>query len=452
MHWPTPESLTAYLSDHQRERYAQAVSTNERFVILTGGPGVGKTHSTSEILKRFTGSGAAATFMGKASQRLSEALHENQVTNVLKVSTIHSLLGVDFQAEGFDYTRPQFLYNQSNRLPLDLLILDESGTIPTGLMANALLALPDSCKVLFVGDPDQLAPVGHGKPLMDMIAAGLPHARLTELHRFAGRIAKICKQVNTGQTPEFSPHSAINWEAKESPENAVFMEAVSSSHVYPALKKISDRLREKGANPLTDIQFIASVNEKSPLSRANINKFMRDQFNSTGREIKECKFREGDKIICRKNHRFKLLDQDHTRYTANGELGIIEHVNPTSMHARFDGGLVRIPRDKWGDIQLGYCITGHSSIGSQWPFVVAIVDDYPGANLVCSRQYWYTVFSRAQKLLVVIGRNATLQSHLRKIDSSSRRTLLASKIRERRDAATCAGSSTGAGSACATAT
>lgn len=436
MSWPKPELLTS-LTDHQRAAYSHI--SKGRFGVLTGGPGTGKTFTSSEIINNIDGVVCAAAPTGKARVRLAEALEENGVTKISRIGTIHSLLGVDYKSEGFDYTNPSFVYNSTNPLNCDCLVLDESGNIPTSLLASALRAVPPDGRVLFIGDPDQLAPVGHGKPLIDMIEGGIPHAKLDEVHRYAGRIAHVCKQINNGKSPVFTPHDSIDWQKKECPENCIFIE---SSHTHRVLenmcKIVKKMIEEYGACQYKDVQVICAVNTKSGLSREEVNKRLRAMLNTT--KDNDLKFKAGDKIICRKNHKFKVENfaEDQERYTANGEIGVVEHVNPSSMLCRFGIGTtpVRVPRRFWDDIQFGYAITGHSSQGSQWKYVVSIVDDYTGANLVCSRQYWYTVCSRASRLQVLVGRRAIFLSQIRRMDSYNRRTLLEQKIKERLHAST----------------
>ena len=225
--YPPSRRISSVVGLHEAECVCISVDAEDGLYVTDDFIVTHNTFTSSEIIKNIGGVVCAAAPTGKARVRLAEALQENGVTKISRIGTIHSLLGVDYKSEGFDYTNPSFVYNSTNPLNCDCLVLDEFGNTPTFLTAAALRAIPSDARVLFIGDPDQLAPVGHGKPLIDMIGAGIPHAKLGEVHRYAGRIAHVCKQINNGKSPVFTPHDSIDWRKKECPENCIFIE---SSH------------------------------------------------------------------------------------------------------------------------------------------------------------------------------------------------------------------------------
>lgn len=416
--WLEPDKIED-VSPHQREQLAAAMTANVG--ILTGGPGTGKTHSVTRLVRawrKHVGSPVAiVTPTGKAASRL------NEIEPTLTARTTHSTLQPS--RNGHDGDGWGFEHNESNPLKCGLLVGDEQSMTDAGLMASLLGAVSAGTKVLMVGDPEQLPPVGRGKPFLDMIRAGLPHGHLTEIHRFAGRIATVCDQIKKGERWHASPK--VDLEGVP-PENFRHIETQNPFVTMATVKGIMQQIPARGWNPIDDCQVLCAVNEKSPLSRARLNQELRQMLNPDGEEAKGVPFRKGDKVICTRNHFHSDEEQGEPAYIANGDSGRVAELGKASFVVKVGERHFYVKKDSFGDWELFYAGTVHKFQGSQAKCVVTIADDYPGANFVCDRSWHYTAYSRASKLSIVVGKRSTIDRHCQTVGMKERKTFLTERI------------------------
>ena len=380
---------------------------------------------------------------GKAAVRASESLVKNGIS--LKARTIHSTLGVvPIGGESEAEDRWAFRYNARNKLPAGYLIIDEASMLDTDLAASLLSACPVGMHVLFVGDVNQLAPVGHGAPLRDMIAAGVSCGTLTEIRRNSGTIVRVCAEIKNGR--RFDPAKKLELPTA----NLIHAEANTEDLQLKTLMGTLEEIR-KSANVdlLRDVQILCTLNKKSKVSRTELNKLLQPLLNSAN-AVEGQKWWFGDKVICLKNSTLAAADgicesndlsaddkggnskDDATAFhwIANGEIGFIEDVQSSFVVVRFSGPdrLVKIPaKGEDCPIDHGYAITCHKSQGSEWPVVLMLVDGSSGGNWIGCRELIYTAISRARDWCMTIGERRTIDKQCRKVSLRVRKTFLAEK-------------------------
>lgn len=362
---------------------------------------------------------AVAAPTGKAAVRISEAMAEHGVAITAK--TWHSLLGVGSTGNnGGDW---KFNRNENNPFEQSVIIGDESSMIDTDLMSSIFRAKSNATKLLFVGDVNQLPPVGHGAPLRDMIAAGVPYGELLEIMRNSGGIVETCAAIRDGN----------EWSADDNLEVKDYPEQIGSIFSELARAQIEE------FDPVWDCQILVAVNDKSPLSRKRLNRILQDKLNPPKKnENPNSYFRPRDKIVCLKNGRHKISEQHKTEqehsetYVANGELAEVVEVLATSILIKItsSGHEISIATGKQStessgcDFDLAYALSVHKSQGSEWPVALVVIDDYQGAKWVCDRSWLYTAISRAKKRCVLIGQKSTADAMCRKQTINNRKTYL----------------------------
>lgn len=443
--WPGVDGIGG--TDHQMDEIDQALRTS--IAILSGSPGVGKTWITTRYIKRIVevcgrDSVACAAPTGKAATRLSDVLESCDVG--LRASTIHRLLGIASRTAGDGWG---FVHDESNPLPYKFLVIDEASMVSANLLAALLLACGRGTHVLLVGDPNQLPPIEHGRPLYDMIAAGVPTGRLTEIHRNAGSIVRICAAIRDGQPwsfdTELDPDAGRNLKLVATRSNAA-----SQERIVETLKK----LPSLGLDPVWDCQVLVSVNQRSELSRVEINKLLQGVLNPNGKQVAGCPFRIGDKIIRVKRNTLMPCyngDDDCNRDAAdgkvlvcNGEMGRVTGVESKRAFARFtapDRSIV-IPfgdrRDDGDededtgtgcDFDLGYGCTVHKFQGSESRVILYGLDDSGGAMRLGSRELFYTGISRGKQFGLCYGKEFTAKAMCLKQVLTRRKTFLRELIR-----------------------
>lgn len=291
-HWPDVSMLLG-VSDHQRDELAKAL---EGCVgVLCGSPGTGKSYTAGAVLRLIVETFgihavAAAAPTGKAAVRLTESLQQHGVP--IQATTIHRLLQIDSTEDG-DW---EFRFNESNPLPHRFVLIDEMSMVDATLCSQLLAARSAGTCFLFLGDVNQLAPVGHGAPLRDMIAAGIPCGELREIRRNSGRIVQACAEIRDHQRFTASQRMDI-----ESGENLLVLQKHAPQEQITALEDFLNRLRLTGADPVWDCQVLTPMNKKSELSRRELNKRLQGFLNPDGIRIAGNPFRVGDKVINLKN-------------------------------------------------------------------------------------------------------------------------------------------------------
>ena len=279
-----------------------------------------------------------------------EAFEESGVN--LQAKTIHA--GLIPERTGYDGNGWGFHYNSTNYLPCERVVVDESSMIDNAIMAKLLEAIEPGTQVIFCGDPDQLPPVGKGRPFLDMIESGaVPHANLTEVFRFAGRIAHACKQINQGKGFTPSDHLDLDSNAGEfGPENLRHIERLHGGQALQTLDGVIEKMQARGFDPIKDLQVIVSRNDKGPVNREIVNERMQKLLNPDGFTMGDCPYRVGDKVMCLKNGVRETYGpgiagepqkDGSSVYTANGEGGIVEHVVPKAIYCQFGGRPDQVP-------------------------------------------------------------------------------------------------------------
>ena len=425
------------LSDHQAEQWAYA--SPRPLGLLTGTPGTGKTYTVGAVVKtlcdRIGEEGIAICApTGKAAVRLGESLRRVAVS--IQPRTIHSLLEIG--RNGHDGDGWGFQRNEGNPLDERVVIVDEASMLDTDLAASLLRACGPGTHVLLVGDPYQLPPVGHGAPLRDMIAAGLPRGHLSEIQRNAGMIVRACAAIKDGKHFEtcdtFDPESGQNLKHIEVAEPAQQL-----GELEKVMRAASKSSRFSG---LFETQVIVPTNKSGDLGRKEVNRILQGMLNPAGRTEAPNPFRVMDKIICLKNgwHQQTREAGGTEAYVANGEIGQVVGVEPRATVATFFSPTrsIRIPmgRPREGeeeegagcDFDLGYAITCHKSQGSEWPCVIVLADPSPGARRVCTREWIYTAISRASQLCITIGKESVLQQMVARVSLEKRKTFLVEEI------------------------
>jgi len=415
------------LSPGQRSAVLAAVT--EGVLIITGGPGTGKTTTINTIIGMLEARGLTiclAAPTGRAAKRMTEATgHE--------AKTVHRLLEVAFMSE--DSRRQTFNKNEESPLETDVLIVDEVSMMDIQLMQSLLKAVAIGTRLILVGDMDQLPSVGPGNVLKDLIDSGaLATARLTEVFRQAAESAIITNahRINKGEYP------AIN-----DKENDFFFVRRQSAEgvIHTILDLVAERLPTyKGFDALHDIQVLSPM-RKSPLGVANLNNVLQAKLNPPSRRKKEREFRatifrEGDKVMQIRNNYDATWEQFNERGVSvnqgegvfNGDMGTIFEIDDEyGVTVSFDDGR-RILYDfsQLEELELAYAVTVHKSQGSEYRVVVIPI--FNGPPMLLTRNLLYTAVTRAKELAVLVGEPETLHRMVDNNRITHRYTALARRL------------------------
>ena len=385
----------------------QAIETavNSKVFVLTGGPGTGKTTTTQGILTAFRDAGAGillAAPTGRAAKRLSEATG-------MEAKTIHRLL---------EYKPPEgYSRNEESPLEGDVLIVDECSMIDIMLMYALLRAVPDSMRLVLVGDIDQLPSVGAGNVLRDIIESGsFPVVRLTRIFRQAqtSRIIMNAHQINRGRMPDLSNARGTDFFflEQEDPEEAAktIVDLVKSR--LPSHYRVSPSV----------IQVLTPM-QRGAIGAANLNQVLQAALNPSGEELRRggYTYRRGDKVMQIRNN--------YEKEVFNGDIGVVLSVSreDQELTVEFDGRQVTYDVSELDELVLAYATTIHKSQGSEYPMVVMpiLMTHY----VMLQRNLVYTGITRAKKLLVLVGTRKALSTAVRTMTVSRRNTLLSHRLR-----------------------
>lgn len=389
--------------DVQVAAIRQAVRS--RVMVLTGGPGTGKTTTTQGIIAAYRAAGlrvllAAPT--GRASKRMSEATG-------MEAKTIHRLLEFNPQ-DG--YKR-----NDDNPLEGDVLIVDECSMIDIILMYNLMKAIPVQMRLILVGDIDQLPSVGAGNVLRDIIDSGqVPVIRLTRIFRQAqsSRIVMSAHAINQGRYPDTSNGKDTDFFfiRKDDPEQVA----------EEIVKLVKHRLPKAYNQPLSNIQVLTPM-QRSVVGAGNLNMLLQQTLNTSTLGISRggINYRLGDRVMQIRNN--------YDKNVFNGDIGIIEKVNmeDRTLCIRFDDSLVEYEASELDEVTLAYATTIHKSQGSEYPIVVIPV--LMTHFVMLQRNLIYTGITRAKKICVLIGQPKALAYAIRNLTVNKRNTKLKERLR-----------------------
>ncbi|AOW50761.1 SF1B family DNA helicase RecD2 [Acetobacter ascendens] len=384
MTWVEGKTGLALASSQQE---AVRLALHSKVLVITGGPGVGKTTLVNAILKIVTAKGTDVQLCaptGRAAKRLSESTG-------LEGKTIHRLLETD-PATG------SFKRDDTNPLTCDLLVVDEASMVDVLLMRSLLRALPDSAALLIVGDVDQLPSVGPGQVLADIIGSNaVPVVRLTEVFRQAAqsRIITNAHRINEGKMPELSAKEGSDFYFVEATEPEVGLRKL--------LAVAKDRIPARfGLDPVRDVQVLCPMN-RGGLGARSLNIELQQALNPPG-EVKVERFGwtygPGDKVM--------QIANDYDRDVFNGDLGVIDRIDVEEgeLTVLFDGREVVYGFGELDELVLAYATTIHKSQGSEYPAVVIplVTQHYT----MLARNLLYTGVTRGRKLVVLVGQKKAL--------------------------------------------
>lgn len=401
--------------EHQREAINLALSKG--FLVLTGGPGTGKTTTLNAIISLYQQQGmkvmiAAPT--GRAAKRISDLTG-------FEAKTIHRLLEVK-HADGETL---RFVHDENNQLDCDVMIIDEMSMVDSCLFEALLRAISVTCKLVLVGDSDQLPSVGAGNVLKDIIDSGvMPVVTLKEIFRQAQESAIVT-----------NAHKIVNGEhidLTEKDKDFFFFQRQD----FPALQQLvvdlcKTRLPSAyGYSPVEDIQVL-SPTRKGPSGVVELNKRLQQELNPPAAGKSEIKtplytYRKGDKVMQTKNDYdiiWKKTDDDEKTESGtgifNGDIGIITNVNKIlkTVTIDFEGRVATYSLPMLDNLELAYAVTVHKSQGSEFDAVILTV--YGGFDKLYYRNLLYTAVTRAKKLLIIIGTKKRVEFMI----DNNRRTL-----------------------------
>lgn len=378
----------------KEQKKAINMALNSNFMILTGGPGTGKTTTLKAMITIFETQNLKIKITaptGRAAKRISEVTGYDTLT-------IHRLLEVTFDADG----NQTFVHNQDNPLNCNVLIVDETSMVDSLLMENLLKAIKNSCKIILVGDSNQLPSVSAGNILKDLISSNkLDVVVLDEIFRQAQASAIIMNahKILGGKYP--------NILQKDS--DFFFLQRLAPVSAQDTIIELwKDRLpRAYNYNSIEDIQVL-TPSKKGNLGTVNLNKLMQEAINPHIKGKKEIKnlnytFRTGDKVMQIKNNYNVTWHKDGYSGSGifNGDIGIIEDISSDTLTINFDGRMVVYESELVDQLELAYSITIHKSQGSE--FDVVIMPMLNNFNMLSYRNLLYTGVTRAKKLLVIVG-------------------------------------------------
>ena len=387
------------------QRQAIQAALENKVLVLTGGPGTGKTTTTLGMITVFRALGCRvllAAPTGRAAKRLSEATG-------MEAKTIHRLL---------EYKPPEgYQRGPDNPLVGDVLLVDECSMIDLELMQGLLRALPLSMTLVLVGDSDQLPSVGAGNVLRDVIASGvIPVVRLERIFRQAqgSRIIQNAHRVNRGEPMDLN----------RSRDSDFFFLPVDDPEA--AAQEIVTLCRDRlpgyyGVDRLGQIQVLSPM-QRGPVGTIALNTALQAALNPQGPSLRRgsTEFRLGDKVMQIRN--------DYEKDVFNGDIGIVTAVDEETQElvVGFDGRNVFYAQPQLDELRLAYAVTVHKSQGSEYPIVVLPV--MTTHYIMLQRNLLYTAITRAKKVLVILGQKKAINIALRNVSGTRRNTRLAQRL------------------------
>lgn len=388
-------------SDEQRHAIREAATSG--LLLITGGPGTGKTTILNGILSllgQMQLRCLLAAPTGRAAKRLTEVTGE-------EASTIHRLLeaGIDPGTGKMFFAR-----DEDNPLKADAVIVDEMSMVDVELLYALLQAIPQGKRLILVGDPDQLPPVGPGFPFSDMLRSGqLPTVRLTEIFRQAQKslIVMNAHRVNRGEMPDLK---TVN-------SDFFFLRRGNEEGVAQLIRDLCSTRLPKNMGIAPEQIQVLSPTRKGGVGTMNLNRLLQETLNPPApdkkeRQFGEFLFREGDRVMqIRNNYDILWKKTDGSAVGAgifNGDVGIIREINPSTetMTIVFDDREAEYDFTQLNELEPAYAMTVHKSQGSEYRAV--ILTAWNGSPYLLTRSILYTAITRARELLIVVGKEETV--------------------------------------------
>lgn len=422
----SPEDTARYLGSAATElgltfsneqAHAVELATRHKFLIITGGPGCGKTTITKALVSVFRHAGkiiALAAPTGRAAQRMSQVCG-------MPACTIHRLLRYDPMSGGF-------LHGINDPLIADVVIVDEASMIDVVLAKDLFSAIPRHATVVLVGDKDQLPSVGPGRVFGDLVSMReVTTVALSKLFRRAeeSTINTIAVMINSGVTPDIPEPDGVT------KADGYFIPRKDAAEAAATIEKlVADQIPRKfGFNP-ADITVLTPSN-RGPLGTIALNQLLQARLNPSGAFDAEQElhhngidYRVGDRV-CQRVNNYQI--DPHGVF--NGDTGTIHSIDKTERHIvveLWDGRLVRYESRDIGQLSHAYAVTVHRSQGSEIPCVVLAIHDSHFTLL--ERQLLYTAVTRAKKLLIVVGSKKALSLASKRMNSKRRQTFIPDRV------------------------
>lgn len=393
------------LSEKQRE--ALTASLEFGVLVLTGGPGTGKTTVIRGILAMLEAEGFQILLgapTGRAAKRLSEATG-------YRASTVHRML----ESMGTDEFGSMFERNEDEPLEADVVIIDEVSMMDIGLMYALLKAVPSGCRVILAGDVDQLPAVGPGSVLKDILRSeAVESVRLTEVFRQAGesRIVMNAHRINRGMMPDV-----------DSSDDFCFLEYDDEAKVAERIVSLCAReLPSENVDVLREVQVLSPMHRQS-CGVENLNRLLQDALNPPAKEKSEMVavrfvFREGDKVMQMKNN--------YQKNVFNGDIGFVSRIADGRMTVAYSELDVTYEKKETDELSLAYAMSVHKSQGSEYPIVILPL--VASHHVMLQRNLLYTAVTRAKKQVILLGTKAALATAVANDRMRKRYTLLAERL------------------------
>ncbi|MGI5962909.1 MAG: ATP-dependent RecD-like DNA helicase [Lawsonibacter sp.] len=391
-----------HLTYAPQQRRAVELAAERQVILLTGGPGTGKTTCLRGVLALFETMGletVLAAPTGRAAKRLGELCGT-------EASTIHRLLETGFDPHTGHLV---FTHNAYDPLKADAVIVDETSMVDVPLMAALLDAMEEECRLVLVGDPDQLPSVGPGNLFSDLIRSRVvPTVRLTEIFRQAAQsaIVRNAHQVNRGEVPDLRKN-----------DNDFFFLARrdSRSTVDTIVDLCRRRLPERMGIPVDQIQVLSPTRRRGSGTGA-LNQALQEALNPPGekkgeRRFGDWVFRAGDRVMQVRNNYDILWREEGGQSSGmgvfNGDIGVIRSIEGEMITVDFDGRIVEYTPDMLGELEPAFAITVHKAQGSEYRAVILAAMD--GTPMLLTRGVLYTAITRAKELFLVVGEEQAVQ-------------------------------------------
>ena len=387
-------------------------------IAVTGGAGSGKTSvatAMTKILEDY--SVVQVALSGRAALRIKN------VTGV-DSSTIHRLLKFKDSA---------FVYNENNKLPHDVIVIDEASMIGASLFNSLLCAIKTGAKLIVMGDVDQLDSIGVGSVFKDMLDSGvIPKVRLTKVHRQAQRSAILMESINIKKQKQIFEKDFYGKKILGALQDLTLDIHEDSENLSDKIISYFKQEYERVSN-IMDVQIVVPMRERGELSVYALNNRIQAIVNPRQTNKIEIELslksgnkyivREGDKVINRKNH-YGIPDvNDIETNIFNGNIGIVKELVDTYMVVEFIGiGEVVIDKDKWKNIELGYVSTTHSYQGEQSKSIIVGLD--MSAYVMLSKEWLYTAITRAMEQCILVAENRAVQMSINQSKTSVKMTFL----------------------------